>query len=343
MVFGACCAPASDGNPQEAEPSVTAVSDEPLSSPAEYHSHHFDSTKWKVVKPRPDDILIVSAVKSGTTWMQQIVSELVFLGKEKPASVGDLSPWVDLRVPPAEVLGPMLEAQVHRRFLKTHLPADVFAPFWNPSGKYVYVGRSGRDVFMSLMNHYEKGNDKWYGALNGSPGLVGPPLPRYEELMQEVGGVPQLFDMWLSVGWPAHPAEKDGYPFWSLFRNMRTWWEEAKKRPGQVLFVHYNNLLADLPGEIRRIAEFLGIEVGEAALLDMAKACTFDEMKGKADVVAPLNGALWKGGGNDFIFKGTNGRWKGVLSDEQCAAYQKKVKEELPPACAEWLETGKLE
>merc|ERR1712176_1221458 len=101
-------------------------------------------------------------------------------GKEPPASVHELSPWVDLRVPPAEVLGPMLEAQTNRRFLKTHLPFDAFQPFVNPTGKTIYVGRDGRDMFMSLANHYEKGNEKWYGALNG-PGLVGPPLPPYEE------------------------------------------------------------------------------------------------------------------------------------------------------------------
>merc|ERR1712176_857788 len=57
--------------------------------------------------------------------------------------------------------------------------------------------------------------------------------------------------------------------------------------------------------------------------------------------IAPLNGALWEGGGKSFIFKGTNGRWKGVLSDRQNAAYERKLLE-LPPDCATWLETGRL-
>ena len=43
-----------------------------------YASHHFDSEAWDVVKSRDDDIVIATAYKSGTTWMQQIMSELLF-------------------------------------------------------------------------------------------------------------------------------------------------------------------------------------------------------------------------------------------------------------------------
>ena len=68
----------------------------------EMHNHHFDSTMWNGFAFRPDDIIIASYAKSGTTWTQQIVSELVFDGNP-PGSVGDISPWVDLRVPPREV------------------------------------------------------------------------------------------------------------------------------------------------------------------------------------------------------------------------------------------------
>jgi len=309
-----------------------------LTAPSDYKSHHFDASKWKAVNPRADDIVIVTAYKSGTTWMQQIVAELVFQGKEKPGSIGDLSPWVDLRVPPAEVTGPMVEAQTHRRFLKTHLPADAFQPYWNPTGKYIYVGRDGRDAFMSLMNHYEKANDSWYGAMNEAPGLVGDTIPSFSSL----GGVPKVFDRWLSEGWPSLQGETDGWPFWSLFRNMQTWWEVGLKNPDQVLFVHFNNLLENLEGEMVRIAKFLDIEVDKNLLPGMVKACTFGEMKKQADVIAPLNGAMWEGGGNSFIFKGTNNRWKGVLSEEQLAAYDRKVQKDLTKECATWLETGKL-
>lgn len=300
-----------------------------------YRNHHFDSTKWEAVKPRDDDIIIVTAYKSGTTWMQQILSELIFRGGEKPASLGDMSPWVDLRVPPAEVLGPLLELQTWRRFLKTHLPADAFEPYFKKTAKYIYVGRDGRDAFMSLLNHWEHANDAWYGGMNDSPGLVGPPVPKYHDS----GCIQDIFDAWLSKGSPTLPNEQDGYPFWSFFHNASTWWDKATKNPN-ILLVHFNDLKADLQGQMMRISKFLDIEVDQDHLPEMVKACTFDEMKKNADAIAPLNGMLWNGGSQTFIFKGTNERWKGVLREDQLAAYEAKVKESLSADCAAWFANG---
>ena len=90
----------------------------------ELHSNHFDSTMWNDFKFRDDDIIISTYAKSGTTWMQQIISQLIFNG-EKDLPVADMSPWVDLRVPPAHIKMPAIEEQEHRRFIKTHLPVDA--------------------------------------------------------------------------------------------------------------------------------------------------------------------------------------------------------------------------
>src|SRR4249920_522919 len=89
----------------------------------EIHSHHFDSTIWNDLVFRDDDIVISTYAKSGTTWMQQIIAQLIFGGDPK-LEVAEMSPWLDLRVPPKQVKLPLVEAQTHRRFLKTHLPVD---------------------------------------------------------------------------------------------------------------------------------------------------------------------------------------------------------------------------
>ena len=86
----------------------------------EIHNHHFDSTIWNDLKFRDDDIVISTYAKSGTTWVQQIVAQLLFNGEEG-MEVAEMSPWLDLRVPPKEVKLPLVEAQTHRRFLKTYL------------------------------------------------------------------------------------------------------------------------------------------------------------------------------------------------------------------------------
>ena len=123
----------------------------------ELHNHHFDSTIWNDFKFRDDDIVIATYAKSGTTWMQQIVGQLLFNGAEDLA-VAEMSPWLDLRVPPKEVKLPAVEAQTHRRFLKTHLPVDALV--FSPRAKYIYIGRDGRDVVWSMYNHHANANER---------------------------------------------------------------------------------------------------------------------------------------------------------------------------------------
>src|SRR5215212_3200765 len=87
----------------------------------EMHNHHFDSTIWNDLEVRDDDIVISTYAKSGTSWVQQMVAQLLF-GPDPDLEVAEMSPWLDLRVPPKEVKLPMVEAQMHRRFLKMNLP-----------------------------------------------------------------------------------------------------------------------------------------------------------------------------------------------------------------------------
>ena len=109
----------------------------------ELHNHHFDSTIWNDFAFRPDDIIISTYAKSGTTWMQQIIGQMLFNG-DPELEVAEMSPWLDLRVPPKDVKLPAVEAQTHRRFLKTHLPVDAL--LFSPEAKYIYIGRDGRDL-----------------------------------------------------------------------------------------------------------------------------------------------------------------------------------------------------
>ncbi len=65
----------------------------------ELHNHHFDSTIWNDFRFRDDDIVISTYAKSGTTWTQQIVAQLLF-GPDPDLEVAQMSPWLDLRIPP---------------------------------------------------------------------------------------------------------------------------------------------------------------------------------------------------------------------------------------------------
>ena len=100
-----------------------------------------------------------------------------------------MSPWLDLRVPPKAVKLAAVEAQTHRRFIKTHLPVDALV--FSPKAKYIYIGRDGRDVIWSLYNHHANANEHWYRAMNDTPGRVGPPIP------QPPADIRQYFREWL--------------------------------------------------------------------------------------------------------------------------------------------------
>ena len=286
----------------------------------ELHSHHFDSTIWNDFEFRDDDIIIGTYAKAGTTWMQQIIAQMMF-GGDPDLAVADMSPWVDLRVPPKEVKLPEIEAQTHRRFVKTHLPVDALV--FSSKAKYVYIGRDGRDVVWSLYNHHANANQTWYGALNDTPGLVGPPIEPPPE------DIHQYWHDWL---------QRDGFPFWSFWENLRTWWE-IRTLPN-VLLVHYADMKRDMQGQMRRIAEFLAIPIDETRWDVIVEYCTFDWMKANATKSVPLGGAFWDAGAQVFINKGVNGRWVDTLTAADVSEYEARAIQELGRECAHWVATG---
>jgi len=286
----------------------------------ELHNHHFDSTMWNDFIFRDDDIVIGTYAKSGTTWTQQIVSQLLFDGAEG-LETAEMSPWVDLRVPPKAIKLPEIEAQTHRRFLKTHLPVDALV--FSPQAKYLYIARDGRDIVWSMYNHHANANDDWYDALNNSPGLVGPPIERPPESAQ------QYFNEWL---------DRDGHPWWPFWENIRSWW--AIRELPNVHLLHFNQLKEDMPGEIRNIAAFLDIPINESIWDDILLHCSFDYMKKHSSKSVPMGGAFWDGGSKTFIHKGVNGRWTDVLTDDENSRYEARAVEELGEDCANWLKSG---
>ncbi len=265
--------------------------------------------------------MIANWSKSGTTWVQQIVSQLLFSGAEG-LPVAEMSPWLDARLPPKEVKLAAVEAQTHRRFLKTHLPLDALV--FSPNAQYIYIGRDGRDVVWSMHNHWFNANAGLYAIVNDTPGRVGPPIERPPASRRE------YFRTWL---------ERDGYPFPSFWENVRSWW--AVRNLPNLLFLHFASLKADMPGQIRRIADFLEISIDPTVWPKIIKHSSFDYMKAHAVRSLPFGGIFWDNGAQTFIHKGTNGRWREDLSASDCRAYEAMARRELGEECAHWLATGK--
>ena len=291
-----------------------------------YQNHHLDSTRWEGFRPRDGDIVIATSYKAGTTWTQAIVANLLFADQDFPAPVWDISPWLDLRTPPLKAMLAALEAQRHRRFIKTHLPFDGLP--WYAGTKYIFVSRDGRDVFMSLWNHYSNYNEGSYARYNDTPGRIGAALPRAP------ADIHDFWRGWCTRGW--FPWQQDGWPFWSHLSTTQSWWDQGHLP--NLLILHYADMKADLGGAIDRIAGFLEIDLTPARRAAVISAVSFDTMRQQAEHYVPHGGRAWKGGAETFLHKGTNGRWRDLLSADDLALYDAACARALTADCRAWLE-----
>jgi aryl sulfotransferase len=281
-----------------------------------------DSTRWNYLEFRDGDIVVATYGKTGTTWTQQIVGQLVHQGED--SALFEASPWVDFRIMPLEILLEGLAAQKHRRFMKTHLPLDALV--FSPKAKYLYVVRDGRDVAWSMFNHHAGFTEQVYPMFNNVFGRQGDPLA------PPVSDVRQYFLEWLDGG---------GLPLGVSFWQHVQGWYDARHLPN-VLLLHFNDLKADLPGQIRRIAAFLGVPIDEARLPRMIEHCGIEHMRATAAQHSPVIDLIFQQGGATFFNKGTNGRWKDVLTAADLERYDRLVRENLTPDCARWMATGEL-
>jgi len=292
-----------------------------------YKNHHLDSTRWDAVEPRDGDVVITTAYKAGTTWTQGIVGALLLRGIPDAPLPLFASPWVDARFhAPLPDLVALLKAQTHRRFMKCHLAADGL--LYRPTTRYIVVGRDARDVFMSLVNHYSGYTDLALSMLNNDPSLA--PFPAFD------GDVRKLWRDWITRGW--FDWESEGFPWWGNLQHTASYWPHRELE--NVLFLHYADLKADLPGEVRRVAAFLDMELSEAEAASVAAECHLDRMRDVALQHDEVIGAIFEGGAKRFFFQGTNGRWRDVLDADDLALYEAAKQRTLEPECAHWLEHG---
>jgi aryl sulfotransferase len=236
--------------------------------------------------------------------MQTIVNSLLFPDGDSPGPVMELSPWLEMNMFPIEEILDRLERQTHRRCIKSHTAADGIP--WFPDAKYIVVGRDARDAFMSWVNHMN--------AMRRDVFEFMPPKQDAHEILP---------------GWLADAG---------LFQHIATFWE--KKAEPNLLFVHYSDLKADLEGEMRRIADFLDIAVPSEKWPAVVARCTFASMKARPDEIGDFD-AMFEGGADTFLYKGTNDRWRDVLTDDELAAFDQRAAEVLPEEARRWLEHGR--
>ena len=251
--------------------------------------------------------------------MQGIVASLLWPHGDAPAPAFDLSPWLDARIVPLDDMIARVDAIPHRRFIKTHSPADCTPIF--TGCRYLAVYRDGRDALVSWANHRRKMRPEVIEALNANAARDGvAPWPTVWG-----GDLDQLFDEWVDWGTP--------------MEHLASWW--PNRHEPFVLLVHYADLIRDLGGEMRRIADFLDVDIPRDLWSEVVARCRFEAMRSQHAASGSLNQAF-PDGATAFFNLGTNGRWRAQLSEAQLRRHEQLTAERLPEDAALWLEHGSL-
>lgn len=276
-----------------------------------------DSRRWGGIALRADDIIISTPPKCGTTWVQGIVASLLWPAGDAPGNLDDLSPWVDIRLGTAQELAARLEAQTHRRFIKTHSPADAIP--LTPEIPYIAVYRSAPDALVSWGNHRAKMRPGVMAHLNGESAADGlTPLPLTFE-----GDYDELLEEWSR--------------WWNPALHLAPWWP-LRHHPN-VLMLHYADLTADLEGEMRRIAAFLDIDVPRDHWEAVVERCRLDAMR-DAGRASGLRERGFEGGADAFFNTGGAGAGAEHLSSDQMDRVLTQCAELLSHDASAWLESG---
>ncbi len=296
-----------------------------------YHSFLSDSARWDGFALRPGDIIISPPAKCGTTWTQMICGLLIFQSPDFDRPLDLISPWLDMLTRPRADVVADLDAQSHRRFIKSHTPLDGL-----PAGEgvtYICVGRDPRDVVLSMSHHIaniemEAFFSAWAKTIqaDGVTELEPPPTPVFGR---------EYITGWIDDTTPLGTAHST---LAATLHHLHTFW--AARERNDVILLHYDDLHADLEGEMRRLALRLGIDVPEERWPALVQAATFASMRRRAEVVVPdAQEHLWKSA-TEFFHKGTSGQWRDVFDAELLERYEHRARALAPPGLLAWVHHG---
>lgn len=289
-------------------------------APQRYTSPDEDSARWDGFEFRNGDIVVSTRSKHGTTWVQTILLLLIHQDSVLPAPLATIAPWLDHLVEPLETVTARLEAQGHRRVIKTHAPLDGLP--MDSRATYVVVGRHPLDAALSL---YHQGNNIDRDRLAE---LTGSALP------QRAGPAPSAAE-WLAewVGRDPNPRDElDSLP--GVMWHLADAW--ARRHEDNIVLVHYADLLADLDGQMRGLADRLELAVHPAVWPQLVEAATLDSMRGRADQLAPNSQGVLRDN-RAFFRSGRSGGGAELLDGETVALYERRAAELAPADLLAWL------
>nr|XP_003225300.2 PREDICTED: sulfotransferase 1C2 [Anolis carolinensis]XP_016851665.1 PREDICTED: sulfotransferase 1C2 [Anolis carolinensis]XP_016851666.1 PREDICTED: sulfotransferase 1C2 [Anolis carolinensis] len=255
-------------------------------------------------KARPDDLLICTYPKAGTTWMQEIVDMIQHGGDPEKcarAPIYQRSPFVGcsflISIPTSLE---KIDAMPSPRTLKTHFPVEHLPPsFWDQKCKIIYVARNAKDNMVSYFHFHNMTS-------------IIPDSGSWDEFMENfIAG---------KVCWG------------SWFDHVQGWWKAKDRHP--ILYLFYEDIKEDPAREIQKIAQFLGIDLSASVLNRIVQHTQFENMKTNPLVNYSTLPSLFDLTVSPFMRKGIVGDWKAHFTVAQS--------EQLDNICAQKLACNDL-
>ncbi|XP_071945153.1 sulfotransferase 1C2-like [Antedon mediterranea] len=258
----------------------------------------------KTFEVRDDDVWIVTYPKSGTTWMQEMVSAVSADGDLESISKKSL----DDRIPFIDCIFPFdirprfqeLEEAASPRFIKTHFPHQLIPQgVLTKNPKVIYVARNPKDVMVSCFHFYN-------AFVRNAPKV------KWDEFFQHF--------------------ITNNVPWGSWFDHNLYWWN--RRHESHVMFVTFEEMKQDLVKVVSDVSKFLGKDLDKETIERIADHCSFGKMKKNPQANKSQN--LMKdtvngdtGNTVQFMRKGKVGDWKNQLTVAQNEIFNNLYKDKL--------------
>ncbi|XP_053121696.1 sulfotransferase 1A1-like [Hemicordylus capensis] len=247
----------------------------------------------------PDDLLISTYPKSGTTWISEVID---LIRKEGDAEQCRQNP-IYMRIPFLEFAAPEVPPGIELlrnvpppRVIKTHLPVQLLPKsFWETKSKMIYVARNAKDVAVSYYYFYQM------AKVHPHPGT-------WNEFLEKFMAGDVSFGSW--------------------YDHVKGWWDKRKEQ--RMLYLFYEDLKEDPQREIRKVMEFLQKPADARLVEKIAHLTSFKEMRQNSMTnYTSIPTSIMDHKISPFMRKGITGDWKNQFTVAQNERFDANYKKQM--------------
>ncbi|KAK2884803.1 hypothetical protein Q8A73_021277 [Channa argus] len=250
--------------------------------------------------PDPSDILITTYPKSGTTWTQEIIDQLLHNGDAeacKRAPITARSPLLEFCLPqfPNTAIE-RLEKMDPPRLIKTHLPIQLVPPaFWEKKCKTIYVARNAKD---NLVSYY------YFDCMNLTQPEPGP---------------------WEGY---IHKYMRGELAWGSWYDHVKGYWVEKEKK--NILYIFYEDMKENPRREIERIMRYLDLSLSDEVISRIVELTSFKNMKDNPMAnYSHIPQSIFDLSVGSFMRKGEVGDWRNNFTPEQSKMFDEDYEKQM--------------